>query len=42
MGQEGNIGVKKKVEYSELTLEFEKEMDDYLKDHSQSSVKSKI
>lgn len=34
--------LRKKTDFSELTLEFEKEMDDYLKDHEQTSVKNKI
>ena len=33
---------KKKVEFSDLTLEFEKEMDDYLKDNDKSSIKAKV
>ena len=41
-GDNNSNNYKKKVEYSELTLEFEKEMDDYLKDHQQTSVKNKI
>lgn len=41
-GDNNSNNHKKKVEYSELTLEFEKEMDDYLKDHQQTSVKNKI